>query len=62
MLAEFAEGKPEIKEPDKMVEWAWFSWDKLPRPLFIPMQNLLKTGFHPFREKAPPQPGRFFTH
>ena len=46
--AEYDEGKIEIKEPDKMVEWAWFSWDKLPQPLFIPMQNPIKQGFNPF--------------
>lgn len=48
MLAEYADGKVEIKEPDKMVEWGWFSWDKLPQPLFIPMKNLIKQGFNPF--------------
>jgi len=49
--AEYDGGKVEIKEPDKMVEWAWFSWDKLPQPLFIPMQNLIKSGFNPFERR-----------
>ena len=41
-------GRPEIKEPDKMIEWAWFRWENLPEPLFLPMQNLLKDGVRPF--------------
>ena len=36
-----------VMEPDKMVDWEWFEWDNLPSPLFLPMQNLLKTGFRP---------------
>ncbi len=47
MLGEYDSGEVIVKEPDKMVEWQWFSWEELPSPLFIPIQNLLKTGFHP---------------
>jgi hypothetical protein len=35
-------------EPEKCAEWAWFSWDDLPQPLFIPIQNLFKQGYNPF--------------
>jgi 8-oxo-dGTP diphosphatase len=45
MVADAVAGKPRVLEPDKMVKWDWFAWDNLPTPLFLPMQNLLKTGF-----------------
>lgn len=41
------EGDPKVMEPEKCEEWEWFSWDALPKPLFISLQNLLKTGFRP---------------
>lgn len=40
-------GEPQIMEPDKCTQWSWFSWDDLPQPLFLPIQNLLKQGFKP---------------
>jgi len=49
MLAEYKSGEVKIMEPDKCEEWDWFEWDKLPQPLFIPAQNLLKTNFNPFK-------------
>jgi|SRR3989338_1775539 len=49
MLAEYEEGEAMVKEPDKAECWEWFSWENLPAPLFIPMVNLQKQGFHPLR-------------
>ena len=37
-----SEEEPKIMEPDKCEQWAWFSPDSLPSPLFVPIQNLLK--------------------
>lgn len=34
-------------EPDKCERWAWFAWAGLPNPLFLPIQNLLATGYAP---------------
>ncbi len=51
ILADFASGKARVKEPLKCEEWAWFSWQKLPSPLFLPLKNLLKQGFSPFEGK-----------
>ncbi len=48
VTAEIFEGKLHLKEPDKAEEWAWFSWDELPQPLFLPIQNLQKS-----RQKTP---------
>lgn len=42
MLADCPRGKPRVCEPEKCETWAWFSTDALPRPLFLPLENLLK--------------------
>jgi 8-oxo-dGTP diphosphatase len=47
MRADWVQGEPQVREPDKMVKWQWFEWENLPKPYFIPMENLIKTGFHP---------------
>ena len=35
-------GSPQIKEVDKCVIWRWCNMDDLPKPLFLPVENLLK--------------------
>ncbi|MBD3209204.1 NUDIX domain-containing protein [Candidatus Woesearchaeota archaeon] len=40
-------GKPRIGEPHKCTDIGWFGWDELPQPLFLPLENLRKQGFHP---------------
>lgn len=47
VIAADAGGTAEVREPDKCAEWAWFRWDALPRPLFLPIENLLRAGFTP---------------
>jgi len=41
-------GVPEIREPWNCSAMGWFRWDKLPTPLFLPVQNLLIQGYNPF--------------
>ena len=48
-VADIISGEAIIKEPDKFERWEWFSWDKLPEPLFLPIINLLKQNFDPFK-------------
>jgi 8-oxo-dGTP diphosphatase len=36
-----------VMEPNKCERWEWFSWDNLPKPLFIPVKNLLRKGYNP---------------
>jgi 8-oxo-dGTP diphosphatase len=48
MIASHQEGEPKILEPEKCTAWEWFSWKKLPGPLFLPIVNILKAGFDPF--------------
>jgi 8-oxo-dGTP diphosphatase len=50
VAAEHASGEPKIMEPDRAEKWDWFSWNELPKPLFLPVENLIKTGFNPFRK------------
>ncbi|MEK7108070.1 MAG: NUDIX hydrolase [Patescibacteria group bacterium] len=47
MLAEQWEGSPTDCEPHKCLGWGWYPWDALPRPLFLPVENLISQGFHP---------------
>jgi 8-oxo-dGTP diphosphatase len=49
-ISDFDSGEVKLMEPDKCEKWDWFEWDKLPSPLFIPIQNLLKQNFNPFNK------------
>lgn len=44
MEAAWNDGEARIMEPAKCEEWGWFS--SPPEPLFLPVQNLLETGFN----------------
>lgn len=50
MVAEYASGNPQVLEPEKCLEWGWFSWDDLPLPLFLPIKNLVDSGYDPFQK------------
>lgn len=47
MRADYGSGEVTLREPEKCERWEWFSWDALPDPLFIPMQNLIALGYKP---------------
>lgn len=49
IVAEAAAGEPKNMEPDKCEGWSWFEWDSLPQPLFMSTENLIKSGFNPFK-------------
>ncbi|PIN86753.1 DNA mismatch repair protein MutT [Candidatus Woesearchaeota archaeon CG10_big_fil_rev_8_21_14_0_10_44_13] len=49
VVADHESGEPKVMEPEKSGEWGWFSWDRLPKPLFTCMENLLKQDIDPFR-------------
>ena len=36
--------EPKNPEPNKLEEWKWFEWNKLPTPLFLPVKKLKKSG------------------
>lgn len=48
MVSDYDSGEVTLREPEKCERWEWFSWDQLPEPLFIPIENLLKQNFKPF--------------
>ncbi len=43
-LCEHFTGEAEVKEPDEIVEWQWFSLDELPKPLYFPSKQILDGG------------------
>ncbi len=53
ILASSENGEPRVLEPEKCEEWRWFKWDQLPEPLFLPVQNLKKKDFSPFKWNGP---------
>jgi len=42
-----ADGKPLVCEPEKVEDWRWAEWDRLPRPLFAPAASLVSAGWRP---------------
>jgi 8-oxo-dGTP diphosphatase len=42
VIADYESGTVKIMEPNKCLEWKWFSLDKFPKTLFLPTENLLK--------------------
>jgi len=49
VVSEYDCGEVKVMEPEKCEKWDWFEWDNLPSPLFLPVQNLLKQNFNPFK-------------
>ncbi len=49
--ADCPSGEPIVCEPDKCRGWQWFIWEELPSPLFLPLQNFVKSGYHPLAKK-----------
>ena len=48
VVADYASGEVRVCEPEKCERWDWFSWDNLPEPLALPVEQLLKKGYSPF--------------
>jgi 8-oxo-dGTP diphosphatase len=47
MQAQAHSNAAELREPDKCEGWAWFAWSDLPSPLFLPIRDLLASGYTP---------------
>ncbi|GAC1383062.1 MAG: hypothetical protein NVSMB33_10780 [Ktedonobacteraceae bacterium] len=45
--ANYVSGEPQVKSPQEESEVGWFSWNALPQPLFLPLQNLLDGKTYP---------------
>ena len=44
----YRSGKVTNMEPEKCKGWEWISWNNLPHPLFLPIENLLAQKYNPF--------------
>jgi 8-oxo-dGTP diphosphatase len=51
VIADYSFGTAKVMELEKCERWDWFEWNKLPKPLFLPIKNLLKQKFNPFKLK-----------
>lgn len=51
MVADYLDGQPQNLEPQKSREWDWFEWSKFPKEIFLPIRNLQKQNFSPFKDK-----------
>jgi 8-oxo-dGTP diphosphatase len=47
MEGRYPSGKPVVNAAYEMSEVSWFAWDDLPKPLFLPLQNLLDGQCYP---------------
>ena len=47
MAGEYASGEATVAAPYEASEVAWAAWDALPRPLFLPLANLLRGASYP---------------
>ena len=47
VVARYAGGEPQTREPEKCEGWDWFDWPYLPRPRFLSLKNLLALPFNP---------------
>ena len=46
--AYYFRGKPKISN-DEFEKWKWYKWNKLPENLFLPLKNLIKQNYNPFK-------------
>mgnify|MGYP003393895408 CR=1 FL=1 len=47
--AKHLSGTPRVMEPEECYQWEWFRGGNLPRPLFLPLNNLIKQNYNPFK-------------
>jgi 8-oxo-dGTP diphosphatase len=46
VVSEWAKGEPYIAEPDKFLDVKWHDFKHLPKKLFLPWKQLLKSDFY----------------
>ena len=47
MEGKYLSGKPVVDAGHEASDIGWFSWDELPRKLFLPLKNLVEGRFYP---------------
>ena len=58
MGGRYLSGEPVVNDPHEMAEVGWFTWEVLPKPLFLPLQNLLDGRCYPSRTDQEQRNGR----
>lgn len=48
VIGESKGGEAQVLEPKKCEQWEWFSWNALPSPLFLPIENFISLSVAPF--------------
>ncbi len=43
MLAAWTEGEPEVMEPEKAANWAWYAPEEIPENLFLPSKAVIES-------------------
>ena len=41
------DAEPQLMEPDKCSGWQWVHWLDVPKPVFAPLQQLLRSVYSP---------------
>jgi len=49
IISDYESCEPEVREPETTEHLGWFKMGDLPKPLFLPLENLFNTGFNPFK-------------
>lgn len=52
VTSKWAKGELKINEPDKFLKLAWRDFESLPKPLFLPWKELIKSEFFPSIKQA----------
>lgn len=47
MEAKYESGEAKVKAPEEESEVAWFHWNNLPQPLYLPIRHLLEGKTYP---------------
>ena len=47
VVCDWKSGKEKIMEPEKNIDWDWTNFNSLPKNLFLPLKNLLKSDVLP---------------
>ncbi len=50
IIAKYKSGKVKVMEPEKCEKWQWFDWNKLPKPLFRPINSFVKLNYNLFKK------------
>ncbi|MBR9691030.1 NUDIX domain-containing protein [Candidatus Woesearchaeota archaeon] len=44
LLSDYESGDVKVMEPEKCQGWRWVSWEDIPKPMFLPLENMIKQG------------------